>query len=233
MESLPIPSARVKIELISELEALFESRADAVRSVSMAAYMKDRFPFYGVAAPERNELIKTVIKKHKHMSSAELEDMVRTMWKKPQREWQYAALSLLIRFRKLWNKDTAGLVRELAEQKSWWDTVDTLSSNCAGPLILKFPECKSHWLHEWEETGNMWLIRMCILHQLSFRNKTDVGYLEEIIKRHAGSDEFFIRKSIGWALRQYGKTNPEWVKSFTLRCKLKPLSLREAIKNII
>lgn len=198
----------------------------------MSAYMKNLFPFYGLNAPLRNEISRDVLKKFPVKTTAELLKMANEMWQKREREWQYTAILLLAGNKKLWTENLIDFFGKLVCSKSWWDSVDGLSSNCIGPWFLKFPEQRYNILNKWESGGNMWLIRVCLIHQLSYRDKTDKDYLSSLICRHSDSGEFFIQKSIGWSLRQYAKFNPKWVRNFVDTSNLKPLSKREALKNI-
>jgi 3-methyladenine DNA glycosylase AlkD len=114
--------------------------------------------------------------------------------------------------------------------KSWWDSVDFLASNLVGPYLMKYPERITELTGEWMRSENIWLQRTCVLFQLKYRDQTDTVLLSSFIEQLKGSKEFFIRKAIGWALREYSKTNPEFVKSFVADQKLSGLSEREALK---
>lgn len=218
--------------MIEALEQQFMHHADPERAFAMSAYMRNKFAFYGIAAELRKEITLPVFKRFPPETEADLHRLARSMWQKPEREWHYTAILLISKHKKLWSYELIELLSDLLQQNSWWDTVDGLSSNCIAPYFLKFGETRKKVLEEWERSGNMWLIRICIIHQLACRKNTDLNYLKGIITRQAESDAFFIQKAIGWALRQYAKTDPAWVRNFALTNTLKPLSIREALKNI-
>ena len=123
-------------------------------------------------------------------------------------------------------------IKNLITKKSWWDSVDALLKN-VGYLSVQYPEVKET-VKQWANDSNIWLVRTAILHQLGLKSETDTALLEEVITINFGTEEFFINKAIGWALREYAKTNPEWVTHFLLtnREKLHPLSWREANKHL-
>lgn len=221
-----------KASFLNALEEAFKFYADAERAVAMSAYMKNLFPFYGIPATLRTELSKAVIKDYPISNYEVLQELVLEMWQKSEREWQYSAILLLSSYKKLWNSEMSRLLKQLITNKSWWDSVDGLTGNCVSPFLLKFELLKSKILKDWESSGNMWLIRACIIHQLPYRQKTDTDYLTSVILKNNNSKEFFIQKAIGWSLRQYAKTDAEWVKDFVEVNFLMPLSKREALKNI-
>jgi 3-methyladenine DNA glycosylase AlkD len=150
----------------------------------------------------------------------------------PEREFQYLAVEYLTRQKaKLTDSDIPNL-RILIITKSWWDTVDGLDV-IVGDIALRHPEV-SQILLTWSTDENIWLRRAAIDHQLGRREKTDIRLLEKIIINNLGQKEFFINKAIGWSLREYSKTNPEWVREFIERHReaLSSLSIREASKYI-
>ena len=120
----------------------------------------------------------------------------------------------------------------LITRKSWWDTIDALGKVIGG-IFLNFPEIRLQ-LIRWSQHDNIWLRRVAIDCQLSLKQQTDKALLSEIIQNNFGQSEFFINKAIGWALREYGKTNPDWVKNFVQqhREKMAQLSVREALKRL-
>lgn len=231
--SQDIQSVKEKASFLNALEEAFKFYGDSERAVAMSAYMKNLFPFYGIPAPLRTQLSKATIKDYPISNYNTLQELVLEMWQKPEREWQYSAILLLSTYKKLWISEMSILIKELITKKSWWDSVDGLTGTCLSPFFLKFESGKPKILKEWENTGNMWLIRACIIHQLPYRQKTDVNYLTSVILKNNYSKEFFIQKAIGWSLRQYAKTDAAWVKDFVEVNFLMPLSKREALKNII
>jgi 3-methyladenine DNA glycosylase AlkD len=124
-------------------------------------------------------------------------------------------------------------IEYLLVTKSWWDTVDTLAGHAVGTQFKRFPDVREKYLKKWRKSDNFWLRRTTLLFQLGYKEETDFELLCELIHENLGSDEFFINKAIGWALRQYAHTDPASVKKFVKATKeLHPLSRREALKNI-
>ena len=222
----------MKNNVIGLLEISFLQEADQERASAMSAYMKNKFSFYGIPAPKRKELLKHAVIGLQFSGTDELHELLLEMWGRPQREWQYAALFMAEKFKKLWNQESLAVFETMAINASWWDTVDTISTHCIGDFFKRYPEQKESFLHHWENSKNLWLMRVCIIHQLAYKKATDTDYLIKIVFINQDSKEFFIQKAIGWALRQYAKVDPFWVKTFVMLNDLKPLSKREALKNI-
>jgi 3-methyladenine DNA glycosylase AlkD len=106
------------------------------------------------------------------------------------------------------------VIENIILTKSWWDTVDWLAGHAVGTYLNLYPEKKINVLSRWSDSENIWLIRSCIIFQLFYKEQTDTKLLEDMILGHTGTNEFFINKASGWALRQYSKTNPQWVIDF-------------------
>ena len=232
----------------AEAVAALEATADDERAVGMAAYMRDQFEFFGIAATPRKEAVKEIIAKR----SLDW-DFVFALWAHPKRECQYVAVDHLRR-QKLTIADLSQL-QELVETKSWWDTVDHLAK-CAGtalvpgsrgrgkePNSLNDASSARALMLEWAEAENMWTRRIAILCQLSFGEKTDTQLLREVIESNLGVDaacssEFFITKAIGWALRDFARHDPKWVLDFVVEhhpdsaLPLAKRSKKEALKHL-
>ena len=196
----------------------------------MSAYMKERFPFFGVKAPLRRALLKAEVPAA--TSWDELVELVMLCFGAPERELHQAALDLLARNSKVWTPDLVDLIEQLVLRHSWWDTVDGLAG-LAGKALARFPE-RSDRPEVWIGHQSFWLQRVALLYQLSAREATDTERLARYIENTMASREFFLRKAIGWALRQYGYTDPAWVRDFveTHRQQLSPLSVREATRAL-
>ena len=216
---------------MEELIKTFYANRDPQRAIGMAAYMKDQFSFLGIPRPERSTLQKDFIKRARRQGKVEWQDVYR-LWDLPEREFQYVALDYLVALKdKLQPADIYHL-QTLIVLKSWWDTVDKLAASPVGSICLKHPEVVQNCLLPWADSDNIWLARTAILFQLKFKSKTDTDVLSSIIKPNSNSKEFFINKAIGWALREYSKTNREWVREFVDTHTLAPLSVREASKYL-
>ena len=152
-------------------------------------------------------------------------------WQLPEREWQYFALELLAHYKKQWRISTVKIIEYCIIHKSWWDTVDGIADVWAGEYFKLFPQQITSITGKWNQSENMWLQRCSLLFQKKYKGKTDTKLFSKYIKHLSSSKEFFIRKAIGWALREYAKTNPSWVKNFVESNELSPLSKREALKH--
>ncbi len=220
-------------EFIAEAERLLITRADPEKAAGMAAYMQQRFEYLGVQTPIRVEIIKPLLKSVKAVADeAWLSSTALLLWKKPKREYQYVALDLIETYKKQLTAEGARFLEGLAATKSWWDTVDYLASKQFGPLVLRFPTL-ARQMDSYSKHLNFWLRRMAILHQLNSKEKTDASRLFRYCTLNAGSEEFFIRKAIGWALCQYARTDAKAVIGFVQanRSRLSSLSVREALKH--
>lgn len=224
---------RTNFKLIEELESAFSKAGDTTRAAGQKKYLRNQFEFFGLTSPERRNLQKPIFTKHPIKEYQELVDTVHEMWMKEERDFQHSAIQLWIKYEKMWTLDTLEEFRRCITTKSWWDTVDDLASNCVGKLISSHPELQKD-MNEWIEDENLWTRRTAIIHQLKYKNKTNEEMLFRFCKDRASENDFFIRKAIGWALRQYAKTKSEQVKEFCAENKeiLSPLSYKEATKYL-
>jgi len=195
------------------------------------AYMRNQFEFYGLKTPLRRQLTKEYIKKNKP-DYKDLERITIELWSFPQREFQYFAIELIASLKKQWDIKIIDLIEFIIVNKSWWDTVDFAASELTGPYFQLFPQQIKSITGRWNKSENFWLLRSSIMFQKAYKKNTDADLLSKYILRHKDSKEFFIQKAIGWALREYSKTNPQWVKSFIKKNPLAPLSKREGLKRI-
>ena len=215
---------------IQPILALLQHAANSDKAIEMAAYMKNQFDFLGIPTPLRRKLCKPLFKDE--TSQAPDWDFVEDCWDNPYREMQYVATDYLNALVKQLTPQDLSRIELLITRKSWWDTIDALDKVIGG-IFLNFPEIRPQLIH-WSQHDNIWLRRVAIDCQLSLKQKTDKALLSEVIQNNFGQSEFFINKAIGWALREYGKTNPDWVRNFVQqhREKMAPLSVREALKRL-
>jgi 3-methyladenine DNA glycosylase AlkD len=210
----------------------FEENADPVKALGMAKYMKDHFDFYGVSAPLRKELTRIHIKEHGFPPLEMLDAVMLVAWQLP-REMQYSAVEVLVRMRKKLSPDHIPLLETLITTKSWWDTTDGIAPNVLGPILLEHDFLAGEKIVEWIDSGNLWLQRSAILYQLKYKQKLNRERLMLAIDAQMGSKEFFIRKAMGWMLREYAKTDKNWVVAFVAsREELSNLTKREALKHL-
>jgi 3-methyladenine DNA glycosylase AlkD len=214
--------------LISALDAA----ANPTQAGPMEKYMKNHFVFYGIKSPQRKEIFKAFIKEYGLPPIDELEDIIEALWEMPYRECHYVAIDLLEKMLNKLDPKHLPILEEMLTANSWWDTVDTIASHLIGGLLKKHHELIPENTERWINSDNFWLQRVAIIYQLGYKNDTDAKRLFRYCKMRAGSKEFFIRKGIGWALRQYSYTNPNAVIQFVAQNDLSPLSQREALKGL-
>jgi 3-methyladenine DNA glycosylase AlkD len=219
--------------LTARVTATFDHRRDADRAVAMAAYMRDQFPFLGIPTPERRALAREATSGIAAPTERQLAAVTRACWAMNEREYQYFATDYAQRHVGVCSAAFVVTVRWLVTHKSWWDTVDSLAP-IAGALVLAHPD-QATTMDEWVGDANIWVARVAILHQLRYKQRTDADRLFAYCTRRAGDDEFFIRKAIGWALREYSKTDPDAVRRYVSKmgARLSPLSQREALKRLM
>ncbi|MGE0569221.1 MAG: DNA alkylation repair protein [Bacteroidia bacterium] len=208
--------------------------ANRVEAKAMAKYMKNKFSFLGIKKPicvEKTKLVFNEVKSD--LTSDLIIEIMKLFWKLEHREYQYVGLNLQKKYKKFLDKSAFKKLEYFVVNKSWWDTVDGLSVHAYGALILKYPELKSE-MENLLTSENLWLRRVSIIHQLGFKNATDIEFLERACKTCMHESDFFIRKAIGWALRDYSRTNPDFVINFVQQNDkfLSGLSKREATRLI-
>ena len=218
------------MELFNIIKEL-ESRADTARALDMSKYMKNKFEFFGVGASVRNEIWKPYFKEAKKTKKIDW-DFIKICFKHDKRECQYMAAYYLKYMKKFLVEEDIPKLKELVLTKSWWDTVDILDK-VIGSIIYNNKNLYPIIL-EWSKDDNIWLRRVAIDHQLLRKEHTDIQLLEKILINNLNHKEFFVNKAIGWALRDYSKTNPQWVRNFIEVHKenMASLSIREASKYL-
>ncbi|MCQ1059771.1 DNA alkylation repair protein [Photobacterium sp. DNB23_23_1] len=206
---------------------------NADNAKAMQAYMKTEQDFYGVKAPERKAIFKQAREHTQITSFIEYKRLVLWLWSGENREEQYLAMDAAEYYTSFRTLEAFPVYEEMLTEASHWDTVDKISSNLIGPLVKEHRELEDV-VRGWRQSDNMWLRRASLLIHLKHKKETNLSLLEETILMLAGEQEFFIRKAIGWVLREYAKTDAEYVKSFVQRYQeqLSPLSQKEALKNL-
>jgi 3-methyladenine DNA glycosylase AlkD len=219
--------------MINELEKILCTHANPVIAAQQAAYMRNQFPFFGLPKPLRTSITKPLLKNLTIKSETDLIALLNCLWQKEQREFHYLALEIARNHKKLWSPVILEQFDNMIRSKSWWNTVDTIASQLIGPLLKSHPELITT-IDTWIEDKNMWTRRSALIFQLMYKKTTDTSRLFNCCLQTAAEPEFFIRKAIGWALRQYSKTNPLAVQNFILenRHNLSSLSLKEAQKYL-
>lgn len=219
--------------LISTIHDALRDAADAERAPRMQAYMKSSMPYRGVSLPAVRAIAKTAARAHPPLTLDELETAVRTLWDEAEfREERYAASELLGEKIAAGQLDLVPLYEHLATTGAWWDHVDALSQRIT-VLHDTHPVETAAIVRHWSVDDDMWLRRLAIISQLGRKDRVDTELLTEVIEPNIDDREFFIRKAIGWALRQHARVDPEWVRSFVAEHEnLSGLSKREALKHL-
>lgn len=221
------------MNFILALENAFAINQNPENAFAMAKYMKNNFPFFGIKTEERRRIFKEIWKENKLEVKANARAISLDLYSKQEREFHYCAIEILIKELKgNYKKEDIQLIEKLILNNSWWDSVDTIAKYILGEYLLEFPLETKNVIERFSKSENMWLNRSAILFQLNYKQKTNADFLFSECLKKAHSKEFFIQKAIGWALREYAKSNPETVKNFVLNSNLKPLSTKEALKNI-
>jgi 3-methyladenine DNA glycosylase AlkD len=216
-----------------ELERAFIKNSNTENAVAMSKYMKNNFKFFGIKTVERRQILKKLWKANQQEVSQNARQITLELFQKQQREFHYCTVEILIQELKQKNiKEDIQLIEKLIITNSWWDSVDFLAKYLLGNYLLQFPEETDSVILKFSSSENMWLNRSVILFQLGYKEKTNFDVLKFVCEKHKMSTEFFIQKAIGWALREYAKTNPEAVKDFVSISNLKKLSEKEALKNL-
>ena len=215
------------LDLITDLE----ENSNELLAESMSKYMQDKFRFLGVRGATRTEIYKKYFPDARKAKTIDW-DFVENCWNKEEREFQYVVVYYLKAMQKFLKREDISRLKYLIVTKSWWDTVDLLAK-VVGSLVIRI-EGYDQIMLEWSKDSNIWLRRVAILYQLSLKEKVDKQVLERILVNNLGDSEFFINKAIGWALRDYSKFNPEWVREFIEKNKngMTNLSIREASKYL-
>ena len=235
-------SGRSTVPLMAQIRADLAAAADPDRAVQQQAYMKSAMPFRGVPMPEVRRITKAALRAHPLEGQAALIDAVTELWDAAAfREERYAALTVLqVPKHRRW-RDLAllPLYEHLVLTGRWWDVVDDLATHAVGELLRAHPDRVAPVIRQWAADDDLWLRRAALVCQVGAKERTDAGLLAAVIEAalappEAVSHDFFVRKGVGWALRDYARTDPEWVRLFVdaRADDLSPLSVREATKHL-
>jgi 3-methyladenine DNA glycosylase AlkD len=208
--------------------------ANPDKAVPMAAYMKTDQPFYGVQKPGRSAIFNEMIDRFAPSDRDDYCSAVLALWDQPHREEQYLAIGYAKAFPRYITLSSVPLYRRLIVEGAWWDFVDDIATSLVGSVLRSQRDPMTLKIRAWIDDRDLWLRRTAIIGQLGHKEDTDESLLFDACVARLGEEEFFIRKAIGWALREYAKTNPEAVRSFVLdhRGEMSGLSFREATKHL-
>ncbi|RKR29725.1 3-methyladenine DNA glycosylase AlkD [Arthrobacter oryzae] len=224
----------VNTELIEAIRGRLRSAADSGRAAGAQAYMKSQLPFLGVRVPEVRRIVKAAAADHPPACLADLQDTVLGLWRNAVcREDRYAAIELTGLKLAAGELSMLDLYEEIIRTGAWWDLVDGVAHRL-GALLQAHRTELGPILTRWSRDNDLWIRRAAITSQLGAKSATDTALLAAVLEANLDDPEFFIRKAIGWALRQYARTDPEWVRAFVQRHRdqLSPLSRREALRRL-
>lgn len=223
--------------LIQTIRSALAESADPIKAPQMQAYMKSSMPYRGVSAPVLKQLCRDTFKAHPLATAAEWQHVALDLWRNASfREERYAAVLLTQArmYRDFQTFSSVPMLEEMIVTGAWWDFVDTLAGRNLGDILRAEPRRMKPLMRRWARSADLWKRRSAILCQLGFKRETDLELLYDCIEPNLSQKDFFIRKAIGWALRQYAWTDPKEVKRYVKAHKdrLSPLSVREALKNV-
>ena len=193
------------------------------------AYMKNHFDFFGLKMPVWSGITKEMLRQHGMLSGEALDELICLCFADEHREMHYFALEFVQKSLKKQPPEWISMLEELILTNSWWDSVDWIAK-LVGIHFKQHPQLILPITERWMASGEMWLQRVCIIFQLSYKEKTDTTIMFRYIEQIADSKQFFLQKAAGWALRQHSRTDPELVRSFVETHRLAPLTRREALR---
>lgn len=233
IELLSVSSKREAMRnYLQPLSEMFLQAANPADAVFMKKYMLNQFEYFGIRSPKQREIRRKFLNIYGLPGTSEIASLVKELWQQPEREYQYFGVDLSERMLRKLDESAIEVIEFMIVNKSWWDTVDWVASHHAGMYLIKYPGLINDTTETWMSSGNIWLQRTALLFQLKYKKDTNETLLYSFILRLKDSREFFIRKAIGWALREYSKISPASVLSFVENNSLSGLSHREALKWI-
>jgi len=218
-------------EWLIHAKLVFKDAGLKADALAMSAYMKNKFAFYGIKKPFRAELTKQIFAEKGIPGKDVFREIVEMLWDEPYRELHYLALEILFRNKKHFLPNDVYLFEEMMRSNSWWDSIDYITPTLTYHLFKAYPELKVTTLLKWNEDGDFWLQRASIIAQLKEKQETDINLQFKLISNLVNEKEFFIRKAIGWSLRELAKSYPEEVINYVNTNKLSALSRKEALKH--
>ena len=221
-------------DLIAFAAVELAARADPEKAAGMATYLKTDMPFYGVQKKGRTEVFREMNKRFPIGDAATYRAAIEALWAQPHREEKYLAVGIAKRYPDFLTFDNFDVYRRLIVEGAWWDFVDEVAINCVGIVYLNERERTESTIEAWIDDEVMWLRRTSLISPIKHKTATDHERLFDHCLRRAGEKEFFIRKAIGWTLREYAKTEPDRVAGFLLQHRdvWSGLSFREASKHL-
>lgn len=230
--------SNIATDFIGDIRIAFSARANPEVAEQQQAYMKSTIPYYGLKAADVRKLMKPLLKEHTLQSSEEWEHVIRALWDSvTHREEWYAAIGIARygRYRDYRSSIQAlPLYEHLIRTGAWWDVCDEIAHHLVGEVLMAHRDEASNVMRLWSTDEHLWIRRCSILSQNAHKDQTDPSLLRECILPSIDDIDFFSRKAIGWALRDYSRTDSDWVVSFVneFEDRLSGLSKREALRHI-
>lgn len=225
-------------DLLDDLRRALGTAGDAVRAAGQQRYMKSAMPYWGLTSPVLRATVRPILDEpaYRIETRQKWEGTIRALWDEAtHREEWYAALAVARHrhYRRWRDSDTMPLYRHLIETGAWWDVVDDIATHLVREVVLGNPEVEGLRMREWADDEHLWIRRSAVICQVGAKDRTDPVLLADVIEPNLSDRDFFVRKAIGWALRDYARTRPEWVKTFVSSHEsLSGLSRREALKHL-
>ncbi len=221
--------------IVADARAALTAFADPEAAAAMAAYMKTTQPFFGVKRPQRVPIERHLAKTSAPSSQREYEATVLALWEQPEREMQYTALSVARKWKTFVTSSSLPLYLRLVREGGWWDLVDELAAHLVGRVWQRERAVVGPLADTWIDDDDLWIRRTALIGQIRHKHETDAARLFDYCRRRCDERAFFIRKAIGWALREYSYVAPDQVIAFleAHRDQLSGLSLREASKGLV
>jgi len=221
------------IALVQEIQSVLENAKDPSRVEQMEGYMKNHFSFIGVMSGPRKAIFQEFKPQLQQLSSEQSWEFIYECWVNPYREVQYIAIDhLLANYKKKAQSSDGQHFTFVLSNQTWWDSLDLLAAHSVGHFARQFPSAFSELAQEWESSAHFWLHRTLLIHQLKYKQQTNLELLQYYIHTFKWNKEFFIQKAIGWSLREVSKWNPDWVRQVVESENLLGLARREAMKYV-
>lgn len=226
-------------DLLDAFRQALSKAGDPVRAAGQQRYLKSALPYWGLATPVLRATLKPILDDpaYRIESREDWERTIRALWDEAtHREEWYAALAVARHrhYRRWRDSDTVPLYRHLVETGAWWDVVDDIATHLVREVVLANPQVEGLRMREWAQDDHLWIRRSAIICQVGAKERIDPVLLADVVEPNLADPDFFIRKAIGWALRDYARTRPDWVRAFVgaHERKVSGLSRREALKHL-
>lgn len=225
-------------DLVEQIRAALAHGSDPERAAGQQRYMKSAMPYRGLTSPQLRTTLRPIIGDPdlRLTTRAEWSATIERLWHEAEfREEWYAAIAVArARPYDRWvDSDSMPLWRSMIHSGAWWDVVDDIATHLVRSVLVREPEVERTRLREWAADDDLWVRRAAIIAQVGLRDDVDQALLTDVIEANLADRDFFIRKAIGWALRDHARVEPEWVRAFVgAHPELSGLSRREALKHL-